>query len=139
MVRGINEIRVSIEGLDALDRALGKADKSLRAGLRKDLKEVVEIVAEDARSIVERKGLRQSGDLIKGIRAFALTGRAGVKSTAIHRGCGYPKRLEFEGRGGNKFGPNASLLPAVNEKSSELETRAEQLLDRFASDFASTS
>lgn len=137
MAKAVNDIRVSLDGLKALDRALGKADKNLRTGLRSELKAVATIVADEAKSIAASKGLRQSGDLIRGIRPFALTGRAGVRSTAIHRGYSYPRRLEFEGRGGDKFGPNATLLPAVNAKSGELQTKAEQLLDRFADDFAS--
>lgn len=133
----VSDIRVSFQGLAALDRALGKADKNIRSGLRTDLREVANVVAQEAQSIAERKGLRRSGDLIQKIRPFALTGRAGVTSTSIHRGYSYPRRLEFEGRGGGTYGPDATLLPALDAKGDELYDLANRLLDKFASDFSS--
>lgn len=132
-----DRIVAGFKGLKALDRALGKADVDLRAGLREQLRSDAEIVAEEARTIASRKGLRRSGDLIRLIRPFALTGKAGVRSSAVHRGFRYPRRLEFEGRGGNTYGPRASLLPALEAKEAEIEARAETLLDRFARDFES--
>lgn len=135
----VNDVRVSFQGLAALDRALGKADKNLRSGLRDDLREVAGVVAQEAQSIAEQKGLRRSGDLIRKITPFALTGRAGVRSTSIHRGYAYPRRLEFEGRGGNAYGPDASLLPALDAKGAELFDLANRLLDKFADDFGSNT
>lgn len=128
---GVNAIRVRFEGLQALDRALRRADLDLHALLRANLIEAADVVAHEAQSIAEQKGLRRSGDMIRLIQPFAGVGRAGVRSTSRHRGYPYPKRLEFEGRGGNSYGPDASLLPALDEKQGELEARADVLLDRF--------
>lgn len=135
----VNDVRVSFQGLAALDRALGKADKNLRTNLRGELKEVAGIVASAAQDIAEQKGLRRSGDLIRKIRPFAYAGRAGVTSTSIHRGYSYPRRLEFEGRGGLEYGPDATLLPALDAKGDELFDLASRLLDKFADDFGSNT
>jgi hypothetical protein len=127
---------VRFRGLREFDRALGKANKDLRTILRRDLKEIAAVVAVEARAIAEDKGLRRSGDLISHIQPFAYTGRAGVRSSAIHRGYAYPRRLEFEGRGADEFGPRASLLPAVEAKQEILFASAEALLDRLVVDLA---
>lgn len=119
-----------------MDRALGRADKGLRKHLRSEMKDVANIVAAEGRAIAESKGLRQSGDLIKGIRPFATSRGAGVRSSARHGGYPYPKRLEFQGRGGGKYGPRASLLPALEAKKGEVAHKAEQVLDRVARDLA---
>lgn len=130
------DIVARFSGLRELDRALGVASKDLRAVLRQDLKEVAEVVAEEARRIAEEKGLVRSGDMIRKIQPFAYTGRAGVRSSSIHRGYRYPRRLEFEGRGSDSYGPKASLLPALDEKQEDLFIAAEALLDRLMVDLS---
>lgn len=127
---------VGFSGLRQLDRALGRADKDLRTILRLDLKEIAEEVAAEARSIAEQKGLVRSGDLISHIQPFAYSGRAGVRSSSVHRGYAYPRRLEFQGRDGDTYGPDATLLPALDEKKDDLFVRAEALLDRLVVDLA---
>lgn len=120
---------IRFEGLREFDRALGRADKTLRKGLRTELKETAGIVATEARMIAAAKGLRQSGDLIRGIRPFANARGAGVRSSARHRGYPYPRRLEFgSGRA------RASLLPALEAKKGVVRAKAEHLLDRIAKD-----
>ncbi len=131
----MGELDVRVRGLKQLDRALGKADKQLRKDLREQLRASAGIVAVEARGIAESKGLRASGDLISGIKPFALSGRAGVRSGAAHRGYEYPRRLEFEGRGGGEFGPRASLYPALENRSDDVLRATEQLLDDFADTF----
>ena len=126
---------VGIRGLRGLDRALGKADKTLRADLRTRLKEVADIVAVRARNLAEEKGLHQSGDLIKGIQPYALTGRAGVRSGAMHRGYNYPRRLEYEHGGGRDPGPRATLNPAFEQMKPVILMEAERILDKLAQDF----
>ncbi|MBX5461642.1 MAG: hypothetical protein IRZ28_11200 [Steroidobacteraceae bacterium] len=128
--------RFRVRGLKELDRALGRADKHLRKNLRALLRSVAEGVARDARSIAMSKGLRDSGDLIAGIKPYALTGRAGVRSNARHRGYGYPARLEFESRGGRSWGPRATLNPAVQRNKDEIERGIERVLDELGHDFA---
>lgn len=131
-----NEPIVTFGGLREFDRALGKANKDLRTILRKDLKEVAEVTAERAREIAEQKGLVRSGDLVRKIQPFALVRGAGVRSSSVHRDYRYPRRLEFEGRGMNRYGPRASLYPAVDETKGEVFARAEKLLDRLVVDLA---
>lgn len=123
-------------GLREFDRALAKADKDLHKILRADLKEAASVVAEYARGIAQEKGLRRSGDLIFGIDPFALASGTGVRSSAIHRGFRYPRRLEFEGRGSNTYGPRATLLPAFDLGEGEALQNAENLLDRLMVDLA---
>lgn len=131
-----DQIGVRLHGLKALDRALGKADKNLRKNLRNELRSVAGEVAVKARTIAEAKGLRKSGDLIRGIRPFALSGRAGVRSSASHGGYEYPRRLEFEGRGSGRTGPRASLYPAVEASEGEIERGIERVLDNLGKDFS---
>lgn len=126
------------EGLADLDRALGIANRNLQAGLREELRHIADEVADEAQRIASQKDLRRSGDLIRKIRPFAAGGRAGVRSGAIHRGYPYPRRLEFESRGSNTYGPRATLLPALDAKTPDVQAGAERLLDRFADDFART-
>jgi hypothetical protein len=124
-----------VKGLKELDRALGKADKNLRKNLRDHLRDVAGDVATKAREVASSKGLRQSGDLIGGIKPYALTGKAGVRSTAAHGGFAYPRRLEFEGRGGGPWGPRASLNPAVQASAGDIERGIERVLDQIEDDF----
>lgn len=124
-----------VEGLRELDRALGKADKNLRKNLRDHLRDVAGNVATKAREVASSKGLRESGDLIGGIRPYALTGRAGVRSGAAHRGFAYPSRLEYENRGGGPWGPRASLNPAVQASKGDIERGIERVLDQIEDDF----
>jgi hypothetical protein len=128
---------VRFSGLRELDRALGRADKDLRTILRRDLKEVADVVAVEARQIAQSKGMVRSGDLVRLIQPFALVRGAGVRSSATHRGYRYPRRLEFEDRGSSEYGPHATLLPAVEAKKGEVYAKAELLLDRLMVDLAS--
>lgn len=121
---------VRFRGLKELDRALGKADKTLRKELRGRLREAAGVVSVEARAIAASKGLRDSGDLIRGIRPFVRTGSAGVRSGAMHRGYAYPKRLEYDPRLNG-----AHLNPAVTRKEAEIHERMERLLDEIADDF----
>lgn len=129
-------LQLRIDGLKQLDRALGKADKGLRTNLRASLKELAGEVAVEAQSIVTAKGLVQTGDLRRSIKPYALTGRAGVRANAAHRGFGYPFRLEYEGRIGRwGYGPRAYLNPAVENKEPELRRGIERVLDAMNRDF----
>lgn len=127
---------VRFSGLRELDRALGKANKDLRTVLRRDLKEAAAETAAKAQVIAREKDLVRSGDLVRKIQPFALASGAGVRSTSIHRGYRYPRRLEYEGRGSDEYGPLASLLPAVEQTKGEIYLRAEMLLERLMVDLA---
>jgi hypothetical protein len=127
---------VHITGLRELDRALGRADKTLRTDLRNRLKAVAGVVSVEARGIASSKGLHVSGDLIRGISPFALTGRTGVRSTAKHGGYPYPLRLEYEGRSGGRFGPHATLIPAFERHEEDVARGAEQVLTDIERDWS---
>ncbi len=126
---------VRLKGLKELDRALGRVNKDLRSDLRGRMKEAAQIVANEGRAIAQAKGLRVSGDLIRGIKPFALTGRAGVRSSARHGGYAYPSRLEYEGRGASRYGPRASLIPAFERKEAQIIEAAEDLLGDIERDW----
>lgn len=133
MPRNITGLR--FRGLRELDRALGKADKGLRKNLRDGLRDIVETVSSEARSTATRKGLYESGDLVRGIRPFVRSGSAGVRSSAKHGGFAYPLRLEYEGRAGGKYGPRATLGPAAEQGREDLEKDIEKWMDNLESDF----
>lgn len=130
-----SDVGVRLRGLRELDRALGKADKGLRKNLRDGLRDIADTVASEARSTASRKGLRDSGDLIRGIKPFVRSGSAGVRSSAMHRGFAYPMRLEYENRVGGKYGPRASLNPAVEHAESDLVQDVEKWLGNMKADF----
>jgi hypothetical protein len=127
---------VEVKGLKELDKALGRADKELRKELRGKLKNVADVVAQEARSIAAQKTKKRTGALVRGIKPFSLSGKAGVRSSAVHGGFPYPKRLEFEGRRGAKFGPRASLNPAVDRNEDRLYKATEQALNEMAQEFS---
>jgi hypothetical protein len=127
---------IRLRGLREFDQALGKADRNMRSNLRKGLKDVAGDVAVKAQQTADLKGERQTGDMIRSIRPFALTGRAGVRVSATHRGYAYPQRLEYEDRGGAPYGPRAFLNPAVDASTPELERGMERVLDQLQSDFS---
>lgn len=130
----MSEVGVRFQGLRELDRALGKADRTLRDGLRDRLRDAGQVVAVEARSIVQSKQLVASGDLLRSIRPFAVSGRAGVRASARHRGFPYPQRLEYEDGGRRAF-----LNPAVDRKETQIMRNMEHLLDQVADDFEASS
>ena len=134
-----DELGVKIKGLRALDRALHRADRGLQLELRARLRVIAVDVAVEAKAIALGKGLRESGDLIAKIRPFVRAGGAGVRSSSIHRGFAYPRRLEFEGRGADTYGPRASLNPALADRHNNVFAMAEHLLDDIADDFSHRS
>jgi hypothetical protein len=131
----VAEYDIRIRGLRDLDRALRRADRGLQRELRGRLRAIATDVATEARAIAASKGLRESGDLIAKTRPFVRAKGAGVRSSAMHRGFAYPKRLEFEGRRGATYGPRASLFPALTARRNSVFAAAERLLDDLADDF----
>lgn len=123
-------VDLRFKGLKELDKALGKADKRLRKELRTRFKDVAGIVATEAQDVAESKGLRKSGDLIKGIRPFSTGARTGVRSSATHGGFNYPQRLEYE-----QGGLRATLGPALDAKADDVFDAAEGLIDDIADEF----
>ena len=127
--------RVRVDGLSELDRALGEAGPELRKDLRRKLKDLAEVVAVDAREKAASRNHRRSGDLVRGIQPFANLGVAGVRSTAVHRGYEYPRRLEWEGGPSGEPGPRASLYPAFEEAKPLVLSEVERILESLAHDW----
>lgn len=118
-------------GLDEFQQAMGRAGKELRRELRSELRGVSRDVAIAARGFATRRTVRRTGDLIAGIRPYEVRGPRlgfGVVSDAVHRGYGYPRRLEFEG-GFRGPGKRASLIPGVELKRAATEKRLETVLN----------
>lgn len=127
---------VRVEGLRELDRAFGRASKELRRELRGELRQVGRIVADEARQVAARKGLRKTGRLIKSIRPSVKGAGVFVRAGAVTRsakypsGFNYPRRLEFEGGGRRAF-----LRPALASKQQQVVEQMERVLDRVADGF----
>lgn len=118
-----------IRGLREFQRALRKADRTLWLEVRRGFREIAKRVALDARRLASQRTQRRTGDLIRGIKWFARQDGVGVRSGAEHRGYAYPRRLEYEGRGGSRYGPRASLNPAVDMHAPDVERDAERVLN----------
>lgn len=133
MARGVTDSTVRVEGLQELIRDFGRLEKGIAKEVRAELKDVAGIVAEEARSIAESVGLRDSGRLIRTTRPFARGATAGVRTTATRNGYPYGLRYEFEGRGGDAAGPRAYLAPALEEKSDAVVEELGEVIDRLTS------
>jgi hypothetical protein len=116
---------VKVSGLNELRRDFRRVEKGLAGALRTELKELAGEVATAAQAIALAKGLRKSGDHVKGIRPGVRGTTAVVRAIATHRGFNYPRRLEFE-----SGGKRAVLQPALQAKRAEVEERVERLVDR---------
>lgn len=129
-----DRVEVRVDGDTNFRLALAKAEGTLRRELDAGLKDIAVEVATRARGIAESKGLRITGDMIRAIQPYAARGVAGVSSTSEHRNFPYPRRLEFEDRGGASYGPRASLYPAVDASLGEISHAMERVLDRVEED-----
>lgn len=129
---------VAVRGLAAFRRALRKANRTLDLEVRRGFRAIAKRVADDARALARQRTTRRTGDLIRGIRPFARQRAVGVMSAAEHRDYPYPRRLEFEGRGGDRYGPRASLFPAVERHEHTFEREAMRVLDLLARDWSNT-
>lgn len=144
MIRG----QVSVEGLGDLRRAIRQIDKAngKAEGLpafRDHLREAAQIVVDEAKSRAPRgskpipRGRSPRARLVDNIRPrvkgdTALVAALGKqKSPAWPGGYRYPRRLEYEGSGGNRSGAGrrAFLLPALQAKTDEVARHMEGVLD----------
>lgn len=125
------DVRVEVHGHKELMRALKRTQADLHKDIRALELEIARDVVAGAREIVISKDLVDSGDLLNGIRPFATQKGVGIRSGATHGGYAYPKRLEYEGRRGGKYGPRATLNPAVDRKEPEINRGIERVLDHL--------
>lgn len=127
---------LQVSGLQSLIRDLGRADKSLRVEIRKEIKEVAAIVSDEARLIAEAKHLHKTGRLIAQIRP-GVRGNVGlVRESAQKGGFSYPMIYEYGGArtGEEAVGRRAFLAPAVVGKQEAVVQAFERMLDRITSE-----
>lgn len=115
---------VEIKGLKELQRDLRRADAGLPKALREGFKDVGKMVAKEAQSIAEGKGLVLTGRLVRSIRPSVRGMTAVIRATAQQRGFNYPARYEF----GDRKRP--FLVPAVSRKEGQVVTDLEEVVNR---------
>ncbi len=124
---------IRVEGLAELRAVLRRIDPALNKGVREALRDGSQIVAYE----VQRRAPVRSGRLVGSVRAFTSGNRAGVRvnatraSRAYPGGYPYPRRIEYEGSGGNRAGsgPRAFVRPAFDATRDRVVRRFEYVLD----------
>jgi hypothetical protein len=130
--RGYVGATVVVSGLDQLVRDFGKVSKELRRDLQRELQDVAKIVSDEAKAIVERDTLIESGKLKNGIRPRVRGATAIVENRAQKGGFKYPGIYEF-GVSGRVKARRPFLLPALEAKQGEVYEALEDMLDRLTS------
>jgi hypothetical protein len=134
-----------IEGLADLRKVLKAMDRDLYRELPKRLRKAAEPVAEEARRRAPRgrspipRGRRPRKRLVDTIRPFARGNVAGVRADVVAPGgYPYPRRIEYEGSGGNRSGtgPRAFMGPALEAKRDEVMREVARVLDDLADDWS---
>lgn len=145
---------IQLEGLQELRRTLSRLDRMAdepRAvpAFREALKSGADIVAKRARELAPRgtrpiprgrSPRKRLVDMItprvSGTTAFVRSGGL-QKSPRWPRGYRYPRRIEYDGSGGNRdgYGPRAYLGPALEEKADEVARHMERFLDHIAKEW----
>jgi hypothetical protein len=92
-------------GVDAAKKGLAGMEKTMKKELKKEFQAIGVIVADEAKSIAESKGLRgtlardkHKGLLIKSIKPQATAMKVVINETARTKGYNYPKVYEYGGR-----------------------------------------
>lgn len=126
---------VRVEGLSELNRALRRADKDVRKGIRRELGSVAQPIAADAQALAlsEIRGMQQS-------RSWAGM-RIGLTSSLLYVA---PRKRGVRGFGNrSRRRPNlAGLLmgramqPALNRNANKVEREFNDMLDRVADNFS---
>ena len=117
---------VQVKGLRELQRDFRKMSKDLAGDLRKRLKGIGQIVADEAQRIAAARGLKDSGDLIRLIRPTVKANAVSIRASAKRRGFNYPVRYEL----GDRQRP--FLVPARERKQPEVIRRLEDMVDDLA-------
>jgi hypothetical protein len=119
---------VRVQGLGPLVRDFGKMSRELRRDLQREIADSTGIVAREAKAVAEREGLRESGALIRSIKARVRGAVGFVQVGATRRGFPYPRRLEYESGGRRAF-----VGPALESKQEDVVEAMNDMLDRLAS------
>ena len=119
-----SDLAVRVEGLADLRRDFGRLSKALQDDFRDEIKAVADIVAVESRAIAKRKGLHDTGRLIRSIKPGTSGAVGVVRANAARKGYRYGAVYEF-GRGGKR----AFLRPALESKRDEVVEAFGDLLD----------
>lgn len=116
---------IRVEGLSELRRSFRKMDGSLSKEYRDRIKDIAGIVADEARSVAEKKGLHKTGKLIRSIKPGTRGTTGLVRASATRNGYPYPAVWEYRQDGeGRPF-----LRPALEDKSDEVVDALGEMLD----------
>lgn len=116
---------IRVEGLSELRRGFKKMDGELGREYRDRIKGIAGIVADEAKSIAESKGLEESGKLIKSIKPGTRGTTGLVRAGATRNGYPYPAVWEYRKDGkGRPF-----MTPALEHKRDEVVDELGKMLD----------
>ena len=123
---------VQVEGLADLNRALRRADKQTKAGVRKELRGVAEPIRADAQSL--------AGSQIRNIGGDWSKMRVGVTTDSVYVA---PRKRGIKRRDDPKKRRNLAPLlmdramqPALDNHADGIQHEFEQMLDRVADNFS---
>jgi len=141
-LEGLSELRKTLRRIDAGMGTTGRNSVAV-AAFRDHLREATTIVSDEGR----RRAPRHTGKLINSIRP-RVRGDTGLvvalavkKSQMYPRGYRYPRRIEYEGSGGNRagYGTRAFLGPALEAKADEVAKKMEGVIDAIANAWESNA
>jgi hypothetical protein len=121
---------IVVRGLHELQAALAHADRSVRLGVRRGLRQAAEPVQRGAEELAQTN--------IRNIGPKWSRMRVGVTRNLVYVA---PRQKGTRGRGPRRRPNLADLLmdramqPALDQHEAEVEARLEELLDRAADDF----
>ncbi len=121
-----------VEGFRPLMQAIRRLEPTLRKGMQAKLRSVGQIVADEAKATARRKGLYDTGKLVRSIRPKVATQSVAIVAGAMRRsrkypqGYNYPKRYEY-GEGGAR----AFMRPALEAKQEEVTKRFLEIFDEM--------
>lgn len=123
---------VAVRGLDQLIRDFNKVNADLRRDIQRELQDIAKIVSDEAKEIVVRGDLFESGRLANQIRPRVRGATAIVENRAKRKGYAYPGIYEF-GVSGRMKKRRPFLEPALEAKQREVIEGLEDMLDRVTS------
>ena len=115
-------------------KGLKLLDTGLDSELKKGLKAVGAKVVTKAQAEAERKGLRDSGELIRKIAPSVTQKSVDIVAKAKRAGFSYPAVYEYGGRGKvNTAGPRAFLRPGLRKAGPAIQEEMMQVINRTVS------
>lgn len=118
---------VVVSGLAQLQRDLYKVNTDARREVREGLREVGQIVADQAKVLAASRMHPRTGDLVRKIVPTVRAQGVFVEAKAKHRGFSYPGKFEFGGSSVRR----AFLLPALDMKRPDVDRKMEEWMDTF--------